>query len=158
MINIYVDADGCPVKNEVFRVAQRYGLKVYVVADTGMRIPEHELFELIIVNDRFDAADDWIVEHLKENDIAVSADIPLAARCIAKGARTLDPRGRVFNNESVSHALAARDFMAHLRDMGNVTAGPPPFEKRDRSRFLRNLDEVILAALKTEGQAVRNNR
>jgi len=152
LINIYVDADGCPVKNEVFRVAQRYGLKVYVVANSRMRMPENDLIELVIVNDRFDAADDWIVEHLGENDIVISADIPLAARCVAKDARTLDPRGRVFNSESVSHALAARDFMAHLRDMGNITGGPPPFEKRDRSRFLRILDEVVQAALKVDRQ------
>ncbi len=97
LIKIYVDADACPVKNEVFRVAQRYGLKVYVVSNSRLRIPEEELFELVMVKEGFDAADDWIVEHVNENDVGVSADIPLAARCLEKGARMLDPKGRVFS-------------------------------------------------------------
>lgn len=150
MIKIYVDADGCPVKNEVFRVAHRYGLRVYVVSNSRLRIPQEALFELVIVSQRFDAADDWIVEHVNENDIAVSADIPLAARCLEKGARILDPRGRVFTEDSIGPALATRDLMAYLRDTGNITRGPAPFEKRDRSRFLRHLDDVIQAALKAK--------
>jgi len=148
LIKIYVDADGCPVKSEVFRVALRYGLKVYVVSNSMMRIPQEELFELVLVTQDFDAADDWIVEHVREDDIAVSADIPLAARCLEKGARMLDPKGRVFTQESIGGALANRDLMAYLRDMGDITGGPAPFEKRDRSRFLQNLDGVIQAALK----------
>lgn len=152
MITIYVDADGCPVKNEVFRVARRYGLKVYVVANSRMGIPEEDLFELVLVKEQLDAADDWIVEHIHENDIAVSDDIPLAARCVAKGARALDPRGRVFTEESIGLAVANRDLMAYLRDLGNVTGGPAPFGKRDRSRFLQHLDEVIRASLKAQGQ------
>ncbi|HTY21946.1 MAG TPA: YaiI/YqxD family protein [Desulfomonilaceae bacterium] len=153
MIEIYVDADGCPVKEEVYRVARRYGLKVYVVSNSTIRIPQEELFELVIVKDQFDAADDWIVEHVRENDIAVSADIPLAARCLEKGARVLDPKGRVFTKESIGGVLANRDLMAHLRDLGNFTGGPGPFAKRDRSRFLQNLDGVIQASLKTMRQA-----
>jgi len=152
LIKIYVDADGCPVKNEVYRVALRYGFKVYVVANSRMTIPQDKLFELVIVKEGFDAADDWIVEHIQENDIAVSADIPLAARCIEKGARILDPKGRVFTPESIGNALANRDLMAHLRELGNFTGGPAPFEKRDRSRFLQNLDNVIQAALKATRQ------
>lgn len=148
MIKIYVDADGCPVKNEVFRVAQRYGLRVYVVSNSSLRIPQEELFELVIVKEQFDAADDWIVEHVNENDIAVTSDIPFAARCLEKGARTLDPKGRVFTESSIGEALANRELMAYLRDMGNITGGPAPFEKRDRSRFLQRLDDVIQAALK----------
>ncbi|MBI4965557.1 MAG: YaiI/YqxD family protein [Desulfomonile tiedjei] len=148
MIKIYVDADGCPVKSEVFRVALRYGLKVYVVSNSMMRIPQEELFELVLVAKEFDAADDWIVEHVREDDIGVSADIPLAARCLEKGARMLDPKGRVFTQESIGSALANRDLMAYLRDMGDITGGPAPFEKRDRSRFLQGLDGVIQAALK----------
>lgn len=150
MIKIYVDADGCPVKNEVFRVAHRYGLRVYVVSNSRLRIPQEPLFELVMVSERFDAADDWIVEHVDEDDVAVSADIPLAARCLEKGARALDPKGRVFTEDSIGSALASRNLMTYLRDMGNITKGPAPFAKRDRSRFLRNLDEVIQAALKAK--------
>lgn len=152
MIKIYVDGDGCPVKNEIFRVALRYKLKVYVVANSSMRIPEEELFELVLVEKRFDAADHWIAEHIRENDIAISNDIPLAARCIEKGARTLTPKGRVFTEESIGSALANRELMAHLRELGNITGGPAPFEKRDRSRFLERLDYVIQAALKGRQQ------
>jgi uncharacterized protein YaiI (UPF0178 family) len=153
LIEIYVDADGCPVKDEVYRVARRYGLKVYVVSNSPIRVPQEELLELIIVKGQFDAADDWIVEHVRENDIAVSADIPLAARCLAKDARVLDPKGRVFTQESIGGVLANRDLMAHLRDLGNYTGGPGPFAKRDRSRFLQSLDTVIQASLKTMRQA-----
>jgi uncharacterized protein YaiI (UPF0178 family) len=152
LIKIYVDGDGCPVKNEIFRVALRYKLKVYVVANSSMRIPEEELFELVLVEKRFDAADHWIAEHIRENDIAISNDIPLAARCIEKGARTLTPNGRVFTEESIGSALANRELMAHLRELGNITGGPAPFEKRDRSRFLERLDYVIQAALKGRQQ------
>ncbi len=148
MIKIYVDADGCPVKDEVYRVARRYGLKVYVVSNSPIRIPQEEFFELVIVKGQFDAADDWIVEHVRENDIAVSADIPLAARCLAKGARVLDPKGRIFTQESIGGVLANRDLMAHLRDLGNFTGGPGPFAKRDRSRFLQSLDNIVQASLK----------
>jgi uncharacterized protein len=153
LIKIYVDADGCPVKDEVYRVAHRYGLKVYLVSNSPMRIPQEELFELVIVKGQFDAADDWIVEHVGENDIAVSADIPLAARCIAKGGRVLDPKGRVFTQESIGGVLANRDLMAHLRDLGNYTGGPGPFSKRDRSGFLQSLDGLIQASLKAMRQA-----
>jgi uncharacterized protein YaiI (UPF0178 family) len=148
LIKIYVDADGCPVKNEVFRVAVRYGLKVFVVSNSIMRIPQEELFELVIVKEQFDAADDWIVEHIRENDIAVSADIPLASRCLEKGARMLGPTGRVFTQESIGSALANRELSAYLRELGNITGGPAPFEKRDRSRFLQQLDGAIQASLK----------
>ncbi|MEW6347921.1 MAG: YaiI/YqxD family protein [Thermodesulfobacteriota bacterium] len=148
MIRIYVDADGCPVKNEVFRVAQRYGIKVYVVANSRLKIPQEPLLELIVVNDGLDAADDWIVEHVKEHDIAVSGDIPLAARCLEKGARTLDPKGRVFTKESIGNALANRELMAYIRELGDITGGPAPFQKRDRSRFLQHLDELIHASFK----------
>ncbi len=148
MITIYVDADGCPVKNEVYRVARRFGLKVYLVSNSKMTIPQEELVELVIVNDRFNAADDWIVERARDNDIVVSADIPLAARCLEKDARVIDPRGRVFTKESIGDALASRELMAYLRDMGNMTGGPAPFEKRDRSRFLQRLDDIIQAAVR----------
>jgi uncharacterized protein len=148
LIEIYVDGDGCPVKNEVFRVALRYSLKVYVVANSRMRIPEDSAIELIVVKGHFDAADDWIVEHVRENDIGISSDIPLAARCLDKGARVLDPKGRIFTEESIGGALATRELMAHLRELGNITGGPAPFTKRDRSRFLESLDRVIQAGFR----------
>ena len=143
-----VDADGCPVKNEVYRVARRYRLKVYLVSNSRMRIPQEDLFELVIVNEQFNAADDWIVARVRDNDIVVSSDIPLAARCLKKGARALDPKGRVFTKESIGDALANRELMAYLRDMGNITGGPAPFDKRDCSRFLQRLDDVIQAAVR----------
>ncbi len=148
MIKIYVDADGCPVKNEVYRVALRYRLKVYVVSNSKIRIPEDELFDMVLVKEGFDAADDWIVEHVNENDIGVSSDIPLAARCLEKGARMLDPKGRVFTDDSIGGALANRELMAHLRELGEITGGPAPFQKRDRSRFLERLDSVVQASLR----------
>jgi uncharacterized protein len=148
VIKIYVDGDACPVKNEVFRVARRYGLKVYLVSNSVMRIPPDDFIEPIIVHGGFDAADDWIAEHITETDIAVTADIPLAARCLKKGARVLDPKGRVFSEDSIGGALANREFTAFLRDMGTITGGPPPFEPRDRSRFLQRLDELIHAAMR----------
>ncbi len=148
MITIYVDADGCPVRNEVYRVAKRTGLKVFLVSNSRIGIPQEELFELVIVNGRFNAADDWIVEQVRDNDIVVSADIPLAARCLKKDARVIDPRGRVFTKASIGDVLANRELMAYLRDMGNMTGGPAPFEKRDRSRFLQRLDDIIQAAVR----------
>ena len=148
MIKIYVDADGCPVKEEVYRVALRYNLKVYVVCNSRIRIPPDRLFELVLVKEDADAADDWIVEHIRKNDIAVTTDIPLAARCLEKGGRILDPKGRVFTDDSIVGALANREFSAYLRDMGNITGGPAPFAKRDRSRFLQKLDNLIQAAFK----------
>jgi len=147
-MTLYVDADGCPVKNEVYRVARRYRLKVYLVSNSRMRIPQEDLFEQVIVNEQFNAADDWIVARVRDNDIVVSSDIPLAARCLKKGARVLDPKGRVFTKESIGDALANRELMAYLRDMGNITGGPAPFDKRDRSRFLQRLDDVIQAAVR----------
>ncbi len=154
-MTIYIDADGCPVKNEVYRVAKRFGLKVYLVSNSRMGIPQGELFELVIVNEGFNAADDWIVEQVRDNDIVVSSDIPFAARCLEKGARVIDPKGRVFSKETIGDALANRELMAYLRDMGDVTGGPAPFEKRDRSRFLQRLDEVIQAAVRGKGSGGR---
>lgn len=147
LINIYVDADASPVKNEAIRVAKRYELKVYLVSNavSRMRIPEYQLVERIVVNDHMDAADDWIVEHITENDVVVTADVPLASRCIKKGARVLDPNGRVLTEETIGEALSHRDIMTFLRDTGNMTGGSPPYHKQDRSRFLQRLDDVIQA-------------
>lgn len=144
-LDIYVDADACPVKQEVYRVAKRYGLKVILVSNSWMRVPYEEWIELVVVEDQFDAADDWIVEHVGEGDIVISGDVPLASRCLERGARVLGPRGRPFTEDSIGENVATRELMTHLRDIGNITAGPPPFEKSDRSRFLQRLDEVIQA-------------
>ncbi|MSS70498.1 MAG: YaiI/YqxD family protein [Candidatus Latescibacteria bacterium] len=146
MLDIFIDADGCPVKPEVYRVAQRYGLRVTLVSNTWMRTPPEDWIELVVVDGQPDAADDWIVEHVRPHDIVISGDIPLASRCLEKGALVLGPTGRVFTQDSIGEALASRDLMSQLRDLGTVTGGPAPFEKRDRSRFLQRLDETIQAA------------
>jgi uncharacterized protein YaiI (UPF0178 family) len=145
-IRIYVDADACPVKEEIFRVAIRCGLKVVVVSNSPIRIPRNPLFESVVVaKGLFDGADDWIVGQITASDIAVTSDIPLAARCLEKGARALDPKGRVYAPESIGDALASRELMAHLRAMGEMGGGPPPFSARDRSTFLQRLDDLIQA-------------
>ena len=143
MLEIYVDADACPVKQEVCRVAKRYGMKVTFVSNSPMRVPDPEISTLVVVHGRFDAADDLIAEKIAENDIVVTADIPLAARCIRNGARAIGPTGRIFSEENIGDVLATRDLMSDLRETGALTGGPPPFQKRDRSRFLQNLDQVI---------------
>ncbi len=148
MIRIYVDADACPVKDEVYRVAKRYGLAVFVVSNGRIRVPEDPLVEMVVVSGHFDAADAWIAERITGTDVAVTSDIPLASLCLAKGARVLDPKGKVFTEESIGDALANRELMAYLRDTGNITGGPPPFEPRDRSRFLQKLDDLVQALLR----------
>lgn len=143
---IFVDADACPVKDEIFRVAQRCGLKVLVVSNSPLRLPRHALIEAVVVaRGQFDGADDWIVEQITNRDIAVTADIPLAARCLEKGARALDAKGKVYSPDSIGDALASRELMAHLRAMGEMGGGPPPFTARDRSTFLQRLDDLIQA-------------
>jgi uncharacterized protein len=148
MITIYVDADGCPVKNEIYRVASRYGIRVILVANARMRIPYPEYTQLVLVNDDFDAADDYIVNTAISNDIVVSADIPLASRCLKKGVRVLGPRGRVFDEASIGDALAMREILSHQRDLGLIGGGPAPIDGKDRSRFLQSLDTMIQALLK----------
>ena len=143
MLSIYVDADGCPVKREVYRVAKRYGLKVTLVANSWMRVPEGDWVELILVGDQLDAADDWIVKHVEKNDIVVTSDIPLASHCLKNGARVLSPRGRLFSEDSIGEALASRALLSHLREIGTIHGGPAALSKRDRSRFLERLDEII---------------
>lgn len=142
-MQIIIDADSCPVKQEVYRVAERYNLSVTLVSNIWMRTPPDPNIELVVVNDYPDAADDWIVEHLTPNDIVISADIPLAARCIEKNARVLSSRGRLFTETDIGDALATRDLMVHLRDQGAISGGAPAFNKQDRSRFLQRLDGVI---------------
>ncbi|MFC2045384.1 YaiI/YqxD family protein [Chloroflexota bacterium] len=145
MPEILVDADACPVKQEVYRVAKRYGLKVMLVANSPINIPEDDGISLLVVNDQLDAADDWIVDHATRNDIVITGDIPLAARCLKIGARVLGPKGGIFTETNIGDALATRDLMTHLRDIGIDTRGPASFKKRDRSLFLQSLDTVIRA-------------
>jgi uncharacterized protein YaiI (UPF0178 family) len=146
---ILIDADGCPVKDEVYRVAKRYGLQVKVVSNAWMRTPDQGGIELVVVGNRFDAADDWIVEQAGESDIVISPDIPLASRCLERGARVLGPTGRPFHRDNIGDLMASRELMSQLRDMGTVTGGPAPFGKKDRSRFLQRLDETVQAVLRT---------
>jgi len=143
MLEIFVDADACPVKKEIYRVALRYRLPVTLVSNKRMRAPEKQGVKLVVVDRDFNAADDWIVEHVAEDDIVVTADIPLAARCLEKQALVLGSTGRIFNEDNIGDVLATRDLMADLRDLGEITGGPPPFSKKDRSRFLQRLDEMI---------------
>ena len=143
MIEIFIDADACPVKQEVYRVAQRYGLHVTVITNSRIQIPNRDWIKLVVVEGQFDAADDWIVEHVAANDIVISGDIPLAGRCLEKGARVIGLRGDIFTPDSIGDALASRALLAHLRELGTITGGPAPFENRDRSRFLQRLDETI---------------
>ena len=143
MPEIFVDADACPVKEEIYRVAKRYGYGVTLVSNAMMRIPQADWLKLIVVDGRLDAADDWIVERVSQDDIVISADIQLAARCLEKGAVALDMRGGAFTEDRIGEALASREILGHLRDRGAITGGPAPFDKRDRSRFLQRLDQAI---------------
>lgn len=145
---ILVDADACPVKEEIYRVARRYKLRVTIVANAPMRTPGEDWLEVVVVEDRFDAADNWIAEHAGPHTIVITADIPLAARCLAKEAAVLDMRGGVFTEADIGHALASRELMAQLRATGEVTGGPAPFDVRFRSRFLQRLDETVHAVRK----------
>jgi uncharacterized protein YaiI (UPF0178 family) len=144
MLTIYVDADACPVKEEVYRVAGRHEMCVRVVANTTMRVPVDALVELVVCTG-FGAVDDWIVEQAGAGDIVITADIPLAARCLANEARVLDPKGKPFTENDIGSALAARSLMDELRQGGLVTGGPAPMTPKDRSRFLSKLDETIHA-------------
>lgn len=143
MRHIFVDADACPVKNEVYRVASRCGLEVTLVANAWMRIPDEDRVVLKVVGDAFDAADDWIVENVHPYDIVITADVPLASRCLKKGAYVISPTGKPFTEDNIGDTVATRDLLSHLRESGAVTGGPRPLTKRDRSRFLQQLDQVI---------------
>ena len=143
MLHIFIDADACPVKNEVYRVAKRYQLNVTIVTNTWMRIPDEKWITLKVVESGLDVADDWIVEHVETNDIVITADIPLASRCMKEGARVIGSTGKPFTEDNIGQVLATRDLMTELRGAGQITGGPAPLKKSDRSRFLQTLDEVI---------------
>jgi uncharacterized protein YaiI (UPF0178 family) len=142
-VQIHVDADGCPVKKEVFRVGKRCALQVNLVANKWLEAPDDPLVRMVVVGDGFDAADDWIVENAAAGDVVVTADIPLAARCLTKDAFVIGPTGRRFTDRDIGGALASRALSAHLRESGVVTGGPAPFRDRDRSQFLQALDAAI---------------
>lgn len=143
MLEIFVDADACPVKDEVYDVASRHGIYVFIVANSRMRVPEGAGVEMVLVEDGPDAADDWIAEHIRPADVAVTADIPLAARCLEAGARVLGTHGQPFTEDSIGAALATRDLKADLRESGLMGGGPPPLSQRDRSRFAASLDRLV---------------
>ena len=143
LLDIFVDADACPVKQEVYRVAKRYGLGVTLVSGSWMRIPEAANVTLKVVEQGMNAADDWIVEHAEADDIVITTDVPLAARCVGKGAYVLGATGKPFTDENIGPVLATRNLLSELRELGEITGGPPPFGKRDRSRFLEGLDKAV---------------
>ena len=147
-IEIFIDADACPVKDETYKVAQRYGLKTWVVSNAFMQIPQSPLVARMIVDAGPDVADDWIAERATTGDIVVTADIPLADRCLKAGAQALKSNGQPFTPDSIGSALAGRMVGEHLRSIGVATAGPPPFSAADRSRFLQALDQAVVKARK----------
>jgi uncharacterized protein len=151
-ITIYIDADACPVKAETYRVAERHGIHVYVVSNSYIAVPREPFIERIVVASGQDIADDWIADRVSLGSIVVTADIPLAHRCIKTGASVITPNGRILEEDSIGMALATRNLMDGLRSAGQITAGLKPFDRRDRSNFLRNLD-MIAVRLRREGVA-----
>jgi len=146
---IFVDADACPVKDEVYRVADRYQWQVIVVANMWLRVPDHPRISRVIVDAGPDQADDWIVENAGEGDVVVTADVPLADRCVKTGARVLGPAGKAFTPSSIGSDLAMRNLMTSLRETGEIRGGGRPFAKEDRSRFLVALDTAVQAIRRT---------
>lgn len=151
MLDIYVDADACPVKQEIYRVSKRYGLKVILVSNSWMRAPESSWLELIVVEKGLDVADDWIAQHAGTDDIVITGDIPLASRCLKNGAMVLGNTGLPFDEDNIGDVLSLRDLLHDLRDQGMITGGPKPFAKKDRSRFLQALDEMIVKIQRKNG-------
>jgi uncharacterized protein YaiI (UPF0178 family) len=148
-ITIFIDADACPVKDETYKVAARYGLKTYVVSNSFMQIPASPLIERVIVDAGPDIADDWIAERAARGDIVVTNDIPLADRVLKSGAAAIKPNGQPFTADSIGSALAQRSIMEHIRSTGEITGGPRPFDRADRSRFLQALDTAIQKSRRT---------
>ena len=144
-VEIYVDADACPVKEEILRVADRHGLTVHMVANNGLRLPRSPRINMVVVTDGFDAADDWIAERVGPADIAITADIPLADRCLKRGAAVIGPTGRPFTADNIGTAMGMRDLMSTLRDSGQISGHNPAFSKRDRSEFLQALENAVQA-------------
>ncbi len=155
MTEIYVDGDACPVREEVYRVAERLGLEVHVVSNGSrpIRPPANPKIHMVTVPAGADVADDWIAERITRADVCVTSDIPLAARCLAAGARAVSPSGRHWTQDNIGNALAGRAVSQHMREIGMATGGPAPLTKADRSRFLGALDTALQAALRAGGQA-----
>ena len=148
-ISIYIDADACPVKQEIYRVAERHALKgtalkVFVVSNAPIAVPRDEMIERVVVGAGMDEADNWIAEHAKRGDIVVTADVPLASRCVKSGATVIAPNGKPFTEDSIGMALATRNLLDSLRSAGEITGGPKPFSPRDRSEFLSAFDRAIV--------------
>ena len=148
MTEMYVDADACPVKGEVMRVAERHGTIVHMVSNSGFNTRGNPLIRSVMVENTPDAADDWIAENIQPGDIVVTADIPLADRCLKAGAFALGPSGRAFTPENIGNALATRDLLSHLRETGESKGHNPSFTARDRTRFLQALETALQAAAK----------
>jgi len=142
-MRIFIDADACPVKDEVYKVAQRYGLRTVVVSNSFIRTPTSPMIEFVMVEAGPDVADDWIAAQAEPGDIVVTNDIPLADRTLKAGAAAIAPNGRAFTHDSIGQALAGRAIGEHIRSTGEITGGPKPFERADRSRFLQALDEAV---------------
>jgi uncharacterized protein YaiI (UPF0178 family) len=149
---IYVDADACPVKDEIYRVAERHGLAVSVVAGNFIRVPQNPLIERIAAGSGMDAADDWIAERAGKGDIVITSDIPLASRCVKAGAEVIAPNGKPFTEASIGMTLAVRNLMTDLRSSGEVTGGPRSFAPRDRSAFLSALDQTVRRIQRSQQQ------
>jgi len=143
MTAIYIDADACPVKDEIYRVAGRHKLMTYVVSNSWMRLPQSPLIEQVVVSDGFDAADDWIVDHVGAKDVVITSDIPLAERCLSNGAVVTGPNGKQFTEQSIGMSLAMRDLNTHLRDIGEISGKNAAFTKKDRSQFLNVLENIL---------------
>ncbi|KQS57373.1 hypothetical protein ASG17_01190 [Brevundimonas sp. Leaf363] len=148
MTTLFIDADACPVKEEVYRVARRTGLKVFVVSNGWMQVPREPLIEQVVVDAGPDIADDWIAERAGPGDVVITQDIPLADRCLKNGAQALKSNGQPFTPDSIGSTLAGRMVGEHLRSMGVPTSGPPPFGPADRSRFLQALDAAVVRAMR----------
>ena len=149
-IQIYVDADACPVKNEVYRVAERHGLKVFVVSNSVINVPRDPTIERVVVGQGMDEADNWIAERAGPGDVVITADVPLASRAFKTGATVIAPNGQAFDATSIGMTVATRNLLHELRSAGEVTGGPRPFSPRDRSQFLQTLDRAIVR-LKRDG-------
>jgi len=160
-ITVYIDADACPVKQEIYRVAERHArkgtaLKVFVVSNSPIAVPRDmgDLIERVVVGAGMDEADNWIAERAKDGDVVVTADVPLASRCVKAGAAVIAPNGKAFTKESIGMTLATRNLMDSLRGAGEITSGPKPFTPRDRSNFLSGLDQAIVRLKRAGGQTI----
>lgn len=147
-ILVMIDADACPVKNETYKVAERYGLKTYVVANSWINTPRDPLIERVVVPAGPDVADDWIAERARPGVVVITADVPLAARCVKAGANVIAPNGRAFTEQSMGMALAVRNLMDDLRSQGETTRGPAPFSPKQRSEFLSALDLALVKLIR----------